>query len=150
MTKPPIEQDSVVEQIEIAAPPERVWEAISDPRRLVQWWEEPPVSRIESWQHELRVGGGLSVRWKGSEGKVYLLKGTFLEIDPPRTLAYTWEGNWVEPATSQVRWELQATSGGTLVKVTHSGLRGYPEAIKDYSGGWPGVMRRLRGHVLTR
>jgi hypothetical protein len=33
---------------------------------------------------------------------------------------------------------------GTRVKVTHSGLAEEPEARKDYSGGWPGVVEFLK------
>lgn len=33
-----------------------------------------------------------------------------------------------------------ALVGGTLVKVTHSGLAQEQVARKDYQGGWPGVV----------
>jgi len=34
--------------------------------------------------------------------------------------------------------------GGTHVKVTFSGLKNLPIARKDYSGGWPGVLKMLK------
>jgi uncharacterized protein YndB with AHSA1/START domain len=43
-----------------------------------------------------------------------------------------------------VRWELAPKAGGTLVKVTHSGLANLPIARKDYSGGWVGVLEMLK------
>jgi uncharacterized protein YndB with AHSA1/START domain len=81
-------------------------------------------------------------------GESYRLAGEFLVIDPPRALSYTWESNWLEPAVSKVSWRLEPTVKGTLVTVTHSGLRGYPEAVKDYSSGWPSAIRHLRDFVL--
>jgi len=43
-----------------------------------------------------------------------------------------------------VRWELTATASGTHVKVTHSNLAGEDVARKDYAGGWPGVLEKLK------
>jgi hypothetical protein len=46
-----------------------------------------------------------------------------------------------------VRWELAASKGGTLLRVTHSGLAELPVARKDYSGGWPSVVEDLKKFV---
>jgi len=75
--------------------------------------------------------------------------GEILEYDPPRVLVYTWFGNWHDDPTRStiVRWELTAKSGGTHVRVTHSGLSAMPVARKDYSGGWPGVVEMLKKFV---
>jgi uncharacterized protein YndB with AHSA1/START domain len=75
--------------------------------------------------------------------------GEILEYDPPRTLALTWVANWHEDKKRRtvVRWELTATSGGTNVKVTHSGPAQESIARKDYSGGWPGVLDLLKKFV---
>jgi uncharacterized protein YndB with AHSA1/START domain len=125
-----------------------VFAAITDPAKLKQWWQEPGFSKIESWAHNLVVGGRIIARWSGSKGEDYLLSGEFLKIDPPQALAYTWESNWLEPVKSRVDWRLERTPAGTRVTVTHSGLRGYPAAIKDYSSGWPSAIRHLRDFVL--
>jgi uncharacterized protein YndB with AHSA1/START domain len=143
-----LDRDEVVERIEIAASVEAVFAAISDPKQVMQWWEEEGFSKIENWNQNFVVGGRLSARWSGSKGEDYRLTGEFLVIDPPRALSYTWESNWLEPAVSKVSWRLEPTAKGTLVTVTHSGLRGYPAAIKDYSSGWPSAIRHLRDFVL--
>ena len=148
MAEAALNRDEVVERIEIAAPVETVFAAISDPGKLTQWWEEPGFSKIDSWEQNLVVGGRLSARWSGSKGEDYRLAGEFLIVDPPYALSYTWEANWIEPARSKVQWRLEETKNGTLVTVTHSGLVGYPAAIKDYSSGWPLVVSHLRDFVL--
>jgi uncharacterized protein YndB with AHSA1/START domain len=76
-------------------------------------------------------------------------EGEVLECDPPRVLAYTWIANWHErPALrTVVRWELAASKGGTLLRVTHSGLVDLPISRKDYSGGWPGVVEAIKKFV---
>ncbi len=75
--------------------------------------------------------------------------GEIVEFDPPRVLAYTWIANWHDHPSQRtvVRWELADSKGGTLVRVTHSGLVDLPVARKDYSGGWPGVLNDLKKFV---
>jgi uncharacterized protein YndB with AHSA1/START domain len=66
-------------------------------------------------------------------------------------LVYTWLANWHldKDRRTVVRWELTPTSSGTRVKVTHSGLSAEPEARKDYSGGWIGVVNNLKQFAET-
>ena len=77
--------------------------------------------------------------------------GEILELDPPHLLVYTWFGNWHDNQALRtvVRWELTPDSGGTHVKVTHSGLAQEDAARKDYSSGWPGVLEKLKKFVET-
>jgi uncharacterized protein YndB with AHSA1/START domain len=142
-------QDALVEQIEIAGTLDTVWTAITDPQQLRQWWNCGD-SHMVSWEQDLKTGGELKVRWEDSKGEAALLNGKFLVVDPPRSLVYTWESSWVEHPTSKVTWELKPTAKGTHVTVTHSGLRGYPEAINDFGGGWPGVLQHLSSFIANQ
>jgi len=47
-----------------------------------------------------------------------------MEYDRPRVLVYSWIANWHErlEQCTGVRWELAASRGGTLLRVTHRGL----------------------------
>ena len=97
------------------------------------------------WRYELADPSRKKVINGVRDFKAY---GEITEFDPPRVLAYTWLGNWHEhperPCTA--RWELSPTSNGTRVRVTHSGLANEPIVRKDYAGGWPGVLEKLRKH----
>ena len=75
--------------------------------------------------------------------------GEILELDPPRLLVYTWIANWHEDKArpTVVRWELAPVGKGTHVKVTHSGLAQENVARRDYSGGWPDVLEKLKKFV---
>jgi uncharacterized protein YndB with AHSA1/START domain len=77
--------------------------------------------------------------------------GEVVEFDPPRLLGYTWIANWhLDPQRKTlVRWELTPTAAGTHLRVTHSGLAPEPAARKDYSGGWQGVVEKLRHFAET-
>jgi len=142
------DQQAVVSEIEIAAPPERVFQALTRSEQLMRWWTNE-VCRAELWEFDARPGGRWRARMKSDTlvingTNVFEANGEILEFDPPRLLVYSWVTNWSPPSTPQsvVRWELAAAGKGTKVKMTHSGLT--PELAKDYRGGWPDVVVRLK------
>jgi len=147
------DQDAIVSEIQIAAPPERVFKALSDAGELARWFGNPECP-TKSWQMDARVGG----RYGYSTGKgstavngvsAFECHGEILECEPPRVLVYTWIANWHDDTAQRtvVRWELTPKQGGTHVKVTHSGLASLPVARKDYSGGWIGVVEMLKKFI---
>jgi uncharacterized protein YndB with AHSA1/START domain len=140
-------QDAIVEEIEIAAPPERVFAAITDPAQLRHWWGKECFSKMDFWEWKPAKGAKYSARWDGAKGEVFSLRGEIVEFDPPRLLAYTWKPSWGQQPASKVCWELTAKGSGTHVRVTHSGLSGYPGAIKDYSSGWPDAVASLKAFI---
>jgi uncharacterized protein YndB with AHSA1/START domain len=145
--------DAVVSEIQIAAPPERVFQALIDPKQVMSWWTGPDC-RIQKFAMEPRRGGRWTYDTEQSKLSVngvskFHCDGEVLEYDPPRVLAYTWIANWHDDKARRtvVRWELTPHSTGTRVKVTHSGLAQENLARKDYSSGWPGVMTLLKNFL---
>lgn len=147
------DQDAVVSEIQICAPPARVFKAISNASELKRWFTSPEAP-VQVWEMDARVGG--RYRYRTEKGTIVVndvnqfeCHGEILECDPPRVLVYTWIANWHDNKASRtvVRWELTPMQGGTHVKVTHSGLSHLPVARKDYSGGWVGVVENLKKFV---
>jgi len=147
------DQDAVVSEIQIAAPPERVFQALTDAAQLRRWFTNVSCP-IHLWEMDARPGG--RYRYTTEKGTVVVnnvsefeCHGEILEYDPPRLLAYTWIANWHDDKTRRtvVRWDLAPKSGGTHVKVTHSDLAQEPTARKEYSGGWPGVVEQLKKFI---
>jgi uncharacterized protein YndB with AHSA1/START domain len=143
-------QDSVVTEIHIAAPPERVFQAITQPGQLMRWFSDASCP-LRLWELDARKGG----RWRSANHPAakslngvneFRAGGEILEIDPPRLLVYTWHANWHDDPSlaTIVRWELQSSNNGTQVKVTHSGLANEKVAREDYAGGWVGVLKYLK------
>jgi uncharacterized protein YndB with AHSA1/START domain len=151
------DQDVIVSEIEIAAPPERVFQALTDAGQLSRWFSGPECP-AKSWEMDPRPGGryGYATQ-KGSlvvNGvSEFECRGEIVEYDPPRLLSYTWIANWHDDTSrpTLVRWELTPQGGtkhsATHVKVTHSGLAQEPVARKGYSGGWPGIVAMLKKFV---
>ena len=100
------DQDAIVGEIFIAAPPARVFQAITDPNQMPLWWGQKDLYRITEWKADLRVGGKWSSDGVGADGKPFRVEGEYLEIDPPRLLVHTWMYSWGSQKTV-VRWELE-------------------------------------------
>ena len=149
------DQDAVIVEIEIFAPPARVFEALIDPDQLAQWFTNETCP-AKFWKMDPRLGGSYSYATEQANFEIngvneFKCHGEVTEIDPPRLLVYTWIANWHldKDSKTTVRWELTATASGTRVKVTHSGLFNDPASRKDYSGGWLGVMDKLKQFAET-
>ena len=48
--------DSIVAEIHIAAPPERVFQALVDPQQVVRWWGGQGAYRSSEFHSDLRPG----------------------------------------------------------------------------------------------
>lgn len=139
------DHDTIVSEIDIAAPPERVFKALTDAKEVLRRAPE-----LALYEMDPRVGGKWRLEMRPPQPyhsfSVIHHGGEILEFDPPRVLVYTWTANFhTNPEhRSTVRFELTRTKSGTHVKLTHSGLASEPQACKDYAGGWPGVLDDLK------
>jgi uncharacterized protein YndB with AHSA1/START domain len=107
--------------IDIAAPPEAVFRALTTEADLDRWMTaKSTVEPVE--------GGRMSFGW-GSEGPVRILS-----IVPNQELAYSWEHTG-DPETV-VTWSLQAPNGRRTVRLTlvHSGFG--ERDTEDFRTGW--------------
>lgn len=140
--------DTIVSEIDIAAPPERVFRALIDPEEVRK---RAPL--LDVYEMDARVGGRWRLELRAPKPRpdfgVIRHHGEILDLDPPRLLVYTWFANFHNDPKSRsiVRSELSAIPVGTHVTVTHSGLASEPSAAKDYAGGWPGVLGELRTYL---
>src|SRR5215470_5842989 len=104
--------DTIVSEIEIAAPPERVFKALADPEEVRR--RTPILSAYE-------MGTKVGARWRLEMRQpfhgvdVIVHDGEILEYDPPRLLVYTWTANFHKDPKhkSVVRFELTPTTSGT-------------------------------------
>jgi uncharacterized protein YndB with AHSA1/START domain len=49
-------EDAIIGEVEIAAPPERVFRALTDPAQLLHWWTDA-VCKTSLWEMDARKGG---------------------------------------------------------------------------------------------
>lgn len=140
------DQDAVLSEIQIAAPPERVFQALTDPVQVPQWWGGTGAGqsyRCTRFERELRVGGKWRSEGISGDGRTFEVSGEYLELDAPRVLAHSWVSSWTGDVKTVVRWELEAVQGGTLVRIRHMGLAAHPELAQSYRG-WPRMLEWLQ------
>src|SRR5882724_5801004 len=99
------DQDAVIAEVFIAAPPERVFRAITDPNQMPLWWGQQGMYRVTEWKGDLRPGGKWSSVGVSGDGTSFTVDGEYLEIDPPRLLVHTWIASWRGSIKTVVRWE---------------------------------------------
>ena len=131
-----------VYEIEIAATPERIWDAITDPAQTRQYFHGA-LSKSD-WT----VGS----RWtsESADGEVYL-DGEILEIDPPRRLVHTFRVVWdpiaAAEAPSRVEWVITLLGDKCRLTMIHTG-RG-PATLEYTGGGWNTILGGLKELLET-
>ena len=90
-------------EIVLDAPREDVWEALTDPERLADWF----ANDVEL---DLRPGGGARFRWANGEER----RATVREVEPGEKLAFEWDDD------GEVEFTLSDDEDGTRLVVTET------------------------------
>jgi uncharacterized protein YndB with AHSA1/START domain len=80
------------------------------------------------------------------EGEPFEVTGKYVTVDRPRVLETSWVASWTGNVETRVRWELEPTKEGTLVRIRHSGLAAHPEVKESYRG-WPRMLEWLQAFL---
>jgi len=128
--------------------PSVAFNAWADPELLERWFG-PPDYRADILTHDFRAGGNWRFRMIGPKGERSHHFGTFLEIDPPRRLIFTWASEeqvegWRDEkgAPTRVTIEFKPHTEGVEVHITHEKLQS-KDARDALNGGWAGSLHSL-------
>ena len=126
----------------VAAPRERVWQAITDAGEIQQWWDD-------YWEiPALEVGGTVKF---GTEDDPML--ATIAVVDPPREFAIQWPP---QPQYHSIdvftRYVLKEENGGTRVTVSETGFEALPDDIRQQrldstAKGYTTVLAHLKAYL---
>jgi len=103
---------------ELRHPPEKVWQALTDPAHLREW---APFDTDGS----LRTVGTVKLTTVGAPGPL-VSEARVKRADAPKVLEYNWGEN-------DIRWELESVGGGTRLTLWHSIDRNF---ISMGAAGW--------------
>jgi len=90
-------------EIVLPSPREDVWEALTEPERLEDWF-------ANDVDLDLRPGGGARFRWANGEER----RAVVTEVEPERRLAFEWEDE------GEVAFTLEDDPDGTRLIVVES------------------------------
>ncbi len=138
--------------IELAAAPERVWEALTTPDEIAAWFrvaiEGPLTVGSEVW---------MTVTGAKHGGKRFRVR--VVEMDRPRRFAWEWHPGAIDPAVdysreprTRVTFTLEPTPGGTRLTLSETGftdvsLARRAKVFGDNSQGWTEVLTWFSNHV---
>jgi glutathione S-transferase len=133
----------------LAAPPARVWSALTDPAELAGWFW-PPSLRPRAVT-DARPGGEFRVEGKPGAAYDLIVAGRYEAVQAPNRLVFTWhwenvEADDAEATQTLVTIELSPVDGATTLSVTHSG---FPDEASrdDHIKGWSDCLDRLPDHL---
>jgi uncharacterized protein YndB with AHSA1/START domain len=133
----------------VEASPERVFEAMTDPEQVAQWWG-PEGFTCPEVILDAKVGGAYRIAMQPPEGELFHLAGEYLEVQPPTRLAYTfrWEPPDPDDRQTVVRLALHARDGATEVALIHGPFA--TEARRElHRAGWTDTFARLASHLAS-
>lgn len=133
--------DAIERRMALAASPERVWRALTDPEELAAWFPDETVDL------DVRPGADGWWRWK-KHGKFAV---RFEVVDPPRRLTWRWSHEPDTPLdagpTTTVEFHLRpAEDGGTVLTVREHGFL-TEEHREQNRKGWKHELGELRDHL---
>jgi uncharacterized protein YndB with AHSA1/START domain len=146
------ELGSIEREIHVEASMEVVFDVITSPRHLAEWWpDEAVVEPTPGFVGELVFGDR-------SSPDAQIPEITVVDAVPPRLFSFRWvypEGEAAVPGNSLlVTFELTPAVGGTRLRMTESGFaeKGWgveelEEAYRDHESGWDHFIPRLGAYV---
>ena len=128
--------------IHIAAPAEKVWQALTTGEFIRQYWPE--------WRFDTDWKAGSKVRYHWAENDKLYSEGQVLESEPPHKLVFTWPEHEARPdAISElITWEIaQHSPSVVILKLTHENLT--DEWYQGVSSGWPMIISSIKTLLET-
>jgi uncharacterized protein YndB with AHSA1/START domain/uncharacterized protein YciI len=132
--------------VDIAAPVERVFQALTSSEDVVRWWGSQDTYRTTEWIAEVRTGGRWQAKGVSADGSTFTVGGEYLEVDAPRRLVQTWKPSWDPGPATTLTYRLEGIDGGTRLHLRHEGFGDRAEACQQHTEGWELVFGWLRRH----
>jgi uncharacterized protein YndB with AHSA1/START domain len=135
--------------ISIAAPVDKVWAAVTEPRHIAQWFGQ----RAEL--DKVAVGGRGLFSFEGHGDVPVRIE----EFDPPRMITYRWstelnnaaDQGQLDPGRSTVfSFTLDELDGGTQLTVVESGFGALADpaaSMESHRGGWDSELDELAAYL---
>jgi uncharacterized protein YndB with AHSA1/START domain len=137
-TKTPMTGRMIEKEIFIRATPERVFRALTEKAELERWF-------VKEATIDLRVGGALRLFWDPES-----VEGTFLDVDPPRRVVFTWDERPAVAGITTSAFTLTAEGDGTRLHLVHSGFgsgAAWDRLFDGVNSGWDEELQNLRAWI---
>ncbi|TPG34561.1 SRPBCC domain-containing protein [Mycolicibacterium hodleri] len=137
----------ITRSIDIKAPVEKVWAAITEPDLIAQWFGDTA-------EFDATPGASGAFGWRDHGGAFRIVVE---HVDKPKTLVYRWARDFdVDPTPANstvVRFDLTATEDGTRLDLLETGFEELADPQGAQSGnteGWLAELGELVEFVESR
>lgn len=149
-----MEYGTIAREIHIEATPDVVYEVITQPEHIAQWWGFDATFPAQPG------GNGQMTRQRRDVGGTLVVPIHVVEADRPRRFVFRWIHPADEPATPQnsflVTFDLVPADTGTLLRMTEGGFReiGWEAAQLEahylsHSAGWDEHLASLASYAAS-
>jgi uncharacterized protein YndB with AHSA1/START domain len=136
--------DRIERTVELAAPPGRVWAALTTAEGLGAWFGDEATI-------DLRPGGSAWMRWAGGQTADLRVE----RVEEPTVFGFTWQIYGLpegDPRRTYVEFTLEPAGAGTRLRVVETGFAQLPEDAyrKAYDGnteGWASELGELVAYL---
>jgi uncharacterized protein YndB with AHSA1/START domain len=144
----------IEKNIELKAPIERVWRALTDYKEFGEWFRvklDGPFVPGEPSTGRIAYPGYEHVKWEART----------VRMEAPRLFSFTWHPYAVDPdvdysneTPTLVEFRLEPAENGTRLTIIESGFDALPsarkpDALRMNDSGWSGQIKNIQAHVET-
>jgi uncharacterized protein YndB with AHSA1/START domain len=134
-----ITMSAIIEELTIAVAPERIFNAITEPDEIVQWWSDEARVKPE-------VGSLGEFRFRPPAG---VLQFEVAELEQDKKVHWFSRQGPPQWAGTSVIWQLAPVQGGTRVAFTHEGFAQVDESFERTRGNWNYFLDSLKSYLET-
>lgn len=133
LTLTPVGDRTIRAERVFAAPPAKLWQALTDPALVLKWQGMPSHPMLEA-EIDLRIGGKWRYVWGTPAGDRMVAFGSYLDLAAPNRMVHNeaFEEDWTDGPTTCTTMLTPTEAGTTLVMdILYTGPKGREMAMNS-------------------
>jgi uncharacterized protein YndB with AHSA1/START domain len=122
-------------------PPQKVWQAWTDPQIVKSWFGSDPNGKVLDASLDVRVDGVFEITFRNSDETQYICTGKYEEIEQYQKLVFTWMWKDRSDIVEVVTLLFQVEPNGTLMIFEHANIDS--STTHNYEIGWKSTFDKL-------
>ena len=131
----------------LKAPPDKVFQAWTDPDKLRRWFGPQDVTVVQA-EADPRTGGRYRIVARSPDGEDHDVSGVYREVVPNQRLVFTWAWRSTPERESLVTVDIRPDGDGSMLTLTHEQF--FDEPARDrHQHGWTLTLDKLE-HAIAQ